>query len=280
MTRFIALVFLLASAAPAQTFIQLSDPQFGMYTKDKGFEHETANLEFAVATVNRLKPAFVVVTGDLVNKSDSAAQAAEYKRIMAKVDPAIRVYSMPGNHDVGNEPTKESLAAYRERLGPDYYSFRNGAIAGFVLDSGPLKAPQNVPAEAEKMERWLRAELAKARADGAKHLVVFLHHPLFLTDPDEAEKYDNLPVATRRRLLELFHEFGVRTVFAGHYHQNASGRAGDLEMVTTGPVGMPLRGAKSGMRIVVAGEGGITHRYYEFGDLPDSLPSEAEIKRP
>jgi hypothetical protein len=27
----------------------MSDPQFGMYTKDKGFAHETVNFEFAIA---------------------------------------------------------------------------------------------------------------------------------------------------------------------------------------------------------------------------------------
>ena len=116
----------MAGALAAQTFIQMSDPQFGMYTKDADFEHETANFEFAVAAANRLMPAFVVITGDLINKSADAAQAAEYKRIASKLDPKIKLFSVPGNHDVGNEPTAETLAQYRERFGPDYYSFRVG----------------------------------------------------------------------------------------------------------------------------------------------------------
>ena len=44
-------------------FLQFSDPQFGMFTADKDFAQETANFEFAIASANRLKPAFVVVTG-------------------------------------------------------------------------------------------------------------------------------------------------------------------------------------------------------------------------
>jgi 3',5'-cyclic AMP phosphodiesterase CpdA len=79
------------------TFIQMSDPQFGMYTVNKGFEQETANFEFAIATANRLKPAFVVITGDLINEAGNTAQTAEYKRISAKLDPAIRLFSLPGN---------------------------------------------------------------------------------------------------------------------------------------------------------------------------------------
>src|ERR1043165_9970699 len=64
----IFLTLSLAGTLAAQTFIQMSDPQFGMYSKDVNFTHETANFEFAIAAANRLKPAFVVVTGDLINK--------------------------------------------------------------------------------------------------------------------------------------------------------------------------------------------------------------------
>jgi serine/threonine-protein phosphatase CPPED1 len=246
----------------------MSDPQFGMYAKDADFVHETANFEFAIATANRLKPAFVVVTGDLTNKAGDAAQAAEYHRIAARLDPAIKLYSVPGNHDVGNEPTKESLAIYRERYGPDYYSFRSGEIYGIVLNSNLEKGAEKVPEEAAKMEAWFRAELAKARQSGAKHVIVFQHISFFLKDGSEADQYFNVPLAARERYLKLMHEYGVREVFAGHYHRNELGRDGALEMVTTGPVGMPLEGAKSGIRIVTVNGEGVTHKYYDFGDLP------------
>ena len=89
-------------AAEPFFFIQLSDPQFGMFTNNKDFVQETANFEFAVASINRLKPAFVVITGDLVNKPGDRAQIAEFHRIAAKVDPKIRVYNVVGNHDISN----------------------------------------------------------------------------------------------------------------------------------------------------------------------------------
>src|ERR1700747_2235318 len=116
-TRMAALSLLAAGHAlggdPLQV-TQISDPQFGMYTKNQSFEHETANFEFAIATANRLKPAFVVVTGDLINEGGNAAQAAEYMRIAHKLDPKIRLFSVPGNHDVENEPDAKTLARYRE----------------------------------------------------------------------------------------------------------------------------------------------------------------------
>lgn len=262
----------LAVPMAAQSFIQMSDPQFGMFEKDKGFVHETANFEFAIATANRLKPAFVVITGDLINKSGDAAQTAEYHRIASKLDRSIKLYSVPGNHDVGNEPTAETLASYREHFGPDYYTFRSGEIAAIVLNSNLEKAPEKVPAEAAKMEAWFAAELAKASKSGAKYVVVFQHIPFFLSTPDEDDQYFNIPKVARARYLKLMHQYGVRWVFAGHLHHNSEGRDGDLDMVSTGPVGMPLDGAKSGMRIATAGPNGITQKFYDFGELPDQLP--------
>ena len=257
-----------AGAAAGQTFIQMTDPQFGFFTGNKGFEQETANFEFAVAAANRIEPAFVVVTGDLVNQAGDAAQIAEYKRIAAKLDPAIKLFNVPGNHDLAEPPTKESLAKYRAAFGPDYYAFRVGDIAGFVLNSTLEKDASKAPEEAAKMESWLGTELAKARQDGVKRLIVFQHHSLFLDKPDEPDQYFNIPPETRRRYLGILHQFGVKYVFAGHYHRNAEARDADLEMFTTGPVGKPLGGAKSGFRIVKVTPESVTQKYYDFGDLP------------
>ncbi len=250
------------------TFIQMSDPQFGMYTANKDFVHETANFEFAIATANRLKPAFVVITGDLINDGRDAAQAGEYKRIAAKLNPAIKLYSVPGNHDVGNEPTAESLARYRERMGPDYYTFRSGEMEGIVLNSNLEKGAEKVPAEASKMEAWLKTQLAEAQRAGVKQVIVFQHIPFFLTQPDEADQYFNIPKEARARYLAILHQYGVKQVFAGHLHHNSEGKDGDLEMFTTGPVGMPLEGGKSGMRLVVVKGGAVVQKYYDFGELP------------
>jgi predicted MPP superfamily phosphohydrolase len=133
----------MAGTLAAQSFIQMSHPQFGMYTKNANFEHETVNFEFAIANANRLKPAFVVITGDLINDAKSGAQAAEYKRISAKLDTNIRLYRVAGNRDAENEPTKESLARYRERPRP---ALPGGAAGGVLRD---------VPRLAHQIIEWL-----------------------------------------------------------------------------------------------------------------------------
>ena len=129
-------------------FVQMSDPRFGMYTNNHDFAQETANFEFAIANVNRIHPAFVVVTGDLVNKSADAGQLAEYKRITRQLDSALPLYSPPGNHDLGNSPTVASLKAYRQNIGPDYYTLNQPGDRGYLhVHGGALVSWQvhNVP---------------------------------------------------------------------------------------------------------------------------------------
>ena len=213
-----------AEAAEPLFFIQLSDPQFGMCTANADVQQETANFEFAIATANRLKPAFVVVTGDLVNKAGDKTQVDEYLRIAAKLDRSIPLYQLPGNHDIGNEPTAESIAAYVARFGPDHYSFRCGPLMGLVLNSGLVQSAKSAPQEAEQQDAWLKAELEKAKQEGVRHVIVFQHHPWFIESIDEPAGYHNLPLSERRRYLDLFQQYGVTHVFAGHHHANATAR--------------------------------------------------------
>jgi 3',5'-cyclic AMP phosphodiesterase CpdA len=269
-TAFTAIAPAFGARAPF-VFIQLSDPQFGMYTSNADFAQETANFEFAIATVNRLRPAFVIVTGDLVNKAGDPAQIAEYRRITAKLDPAIPIYNVAGNHDVENAPTSASVAAYTKVFGPDRYTFRSNDLLGIVLNSSVIHTPADAPEQLAEQERWLRVELERARREGVRHTVIFQHHPWFLSSAGEPVQYFNIPLSRRATYLALFREFGVRLLVSGHYHRNALARDGNIEMVTTGPVGRPMGGDKSGLRVFTVTDTSITHRYYELGELPNRL---------
>ena len=256
--------------------MQMSDPQFGMYAEDKNFTQETANFEFAIATANRLKPAFVVVCGDLINKPGDAAQTAEYLRIAGKLDSSIPIHNVAGNHDVRNEPTPESLAAYRKNFGPDFYTFRHGEFEGIVLDSSLIQHPGRAPEEAARQERWAKEELAKAAAAHVRWLAVFQHIPWFLASADEDDQYFNIPKQTRARWLEMFRGAGVRYTFAGHYHRNAYAADGDFNMITTGPVGKPIGPDPSGVRVVLVDAAAMRHEYYGLGNLPNQIVGTAK----
>lgn len=269
-----AFLFLAGCASRPFTFFQMADTQFGFFNANKEFSRETKNFEAAITATNRLKPAFVVVCGDLVNKPADLPQITEYKRIAAMLDPSIKLYSVSGNHDVENIPTPASLAAYKQHFGADRYTFRSGNIFGIVLNSSLIKDPSLAPEEAAAQDVWLNSVLEKAKKSSARHIMVFVHHSFFLSDPNEPDQYFNINTERRKYYLNLFEKYGVKQVFAGHYHRNAYGKAGQLEMITTGPVGRPLGADSSGFRIVNIKGNIVEHRYYAL----DSLPNRIKIK--
>jgi len=269
-----ALLLLVSASLPAAEpffFIQVTDPQFGMFSDNKDFAQETANFELAVATVNRLRPAFVVVSGDMLNKPGDAAQIAEYQRIIRRVNPAIPVYPVAGNHDIGSVPTPADIAVYTNHFGPDHYTFRHQGLVGIVLNSVVIHSPQQTTNQLVAQERWLQAELKNARGSGARHVVIFGHHPWFLKTAREPDEYFNVPGERRARYLAWFREAGVKYLFSGHYHRDLVARDAGFEAVATGPIGKPLGEGKSGLRIVIVRDADLEHRFYHFGELPNRI---------
>jgi serine/threonine-protein phosphatase CPPED1 len=187
------------------------------------------------------------------------------------VKRGIPVYHVAGNHDTENEPTPESLAVYRRDFGRDYYSFQAGKLWGIVLNSNLIAAPGKVPDEAAKQEAWLREELGKARAAQPAQILVFLHHPLFLKQADEADGYFVIPQAARARHVALLREYGVRHAFAGHLHRDNVASDAGLEMITSGPVGKPLGSASSGVRVAIVRQDRLEHQFYSLGNLPNQI---------
>jgi serine/threonine-protein phosphatase CPPED1 len=250
-------------------FMLLADPQMGMFEKDVSWSQESANLDFAVATANRLHPAFVLICGDLVNKGGDLDEINAFRYSVSKLDPLIPLHLVAGNHDVGNVPTAASLKAYRSRFGPDYYTFRSDNLYAIVLDSSLMGTPGN-EVEDDVQLQWLDKQLSMAQTQGVKpeDIAIFQHIPLFLGRVDEANMYFNVPLVSRNRYLEVLHRHQVTHVFAGHYHRNAEAVDGSLSMVTTGPIGKPLGPDGSGLRLVHFGKNWKSP-YFELGRLPD-----------
>ena len=67
----------------------------------------------------------------------------------------------------------------------------------------------------------------------------------------------------RLLLLDLFREHHVDAVFAGHFHQNLYATDGNMQMVVSGAVGLPMVG-ESGYRVVDVSEEGISHEFHPF----------------
>ena len=230
--------------------------------KVEGHKWDASRYRSAIELSNVLRPAFVVVGGDMTDDPMSEEQLTELIAITGRLDPQIPLKWVPGNHDVAFDkvaPTVESIQRYRSVFGPDYYSFDYEATRFVVVNTSVLDHPEHVPDELEAQFAFV--EEALATGQDSAHIVLIGHHPLFVADPDEVDSYWNVPTATRRRMLDLIHRYGVRIGFAGHLHRNALARAGGFEMVTCGPVGVTLGDDPSGLTIVDVDRERVTYRY-------------------
>lgn len=248
-------------------FIQITDPQFGMFENNKGFEKETELYEKAVKEINRLKPDFLVITGDLVNNQKDTLQIREFKRITSKIDPKIPVYFTPGNHDIGNVPDSASIAAFINNYGYDQFSFKHKNSLFIGINTSIIK--NNLPQLERRQYDWLVKALSKGKK--ASHIILFCHYPFFINSYDEPESYSNIGSESRRKYLTLFATNKANAIFSGHLHNNATSRYGNIEMVTTSTVGKPLGSAPSGFRIVKVYRDRIEHVYYGINEIPDSI---------
>jgi serine/threonine-protein phosphatase CPPED1 len=209
--------------ASSFTFVQLCDPQLGM----GGYAEDVARFRQAVKQINDLNPDFVVVCGDLVNAAGPQS-FADFSALKATL--RMPCYCAPGNHDLGNAPTLQTLQRYRKFIGKDYFAFNHKGCVFVVVDSQLWKAP--LPGESEKQDAWLKQTL-QAAAKSRRPVFVIDHYPLFEKDPEEAEQYFNLPLPGRRELLALFQQSGVVALLSGHTHKTIIHRFGGIEMVAS-----------------------------------------------
>ena len=187
------------------TFIQVCDTQLGF----GGYDEDVAAFEQAVRQINALAPDFVVICGDLVNQPDERS-LNDFIRIKGGLK--MPCHLVAGNHDVGNEPTPETLSAYRKRFGRDQYSFEHRGSTFVVANTCLWKFP--VDGETQRQDAWLRKTLGAANGS----VFIMGHHPLFIEQPDEAEAYYNLEPGVRAELINLYANNGVVAVLGGHTH--------------------------------------------------------------
>ena len=190
-------------------FVQIADTQLGV----GGYEHDKKTFKAAVKQVNELKVDMVFICGDLVGKANDKS----FKDFNAiKAGFKMPCHCAAGNHDVNNQPTKKSLEFYRDQIGPDYFEVKHKGYSFVIVNTQLWKAPLH--GESEKHDEWVKITLKKAKADNHPVFIV-AHYPLFLKNPNEEEKYWNLPKAKRLELLKLFKDHGVVAVIGGHRHK-------------------------------------------------------------
>uniref|UniRef100_A0A8C4NIJ3 Calcineurin-like phosphoesterase domain containing 1 n=1 Tax=Eptatretus burgeri TaxID=7764 RepID=A0A8C4NIJ3_EPTBU len=199
-------------------FAMGADPQLGLWdawsrgacsTSGTTWERELALTHEAVRALNLLRPRprFLALCGDLVHDMPGQPkrneQMQDLRDALRNLDPAIPLVLVPGNHDLGNEPTTGSIESYRQAWGDDYFSFWVGGVRFLVLNSQFFVSTKACRRESEEHNNWLGKELAECTV-----LIILQHIPLFLSTPDEEDGYFNIPLDLRQQLIEKFQQAG------------------------------------------------------------------------
>ena len=220
-------------------FIQYADPQFG-FIDSEGHTVEAEERLFGqtVDIINRLHPPFVIATGDYYHHRMDVMEAEAYVKLMQRIAPDIKVWSVPGNHDI--QSTKaEDVAFYRKYIGEDHFYFTHEGCAFIGINSNLIRMPGSSE-EATQWE-WLVARLQEAQR--FRFIFVVQHISLFNTDADEPEAWCNIEPRQREKYLQLYDEYGVNAVLCGHRHKPLTGKYGSgMDMITCGSTGRQLGG--------------------------------------
>ncbi len=193
-----------------------------------------ANFDAVVEALGASPPDLVVGSGDLaLDDVDCESDHRFARRCFDRVPVRWRV--LPGNHDLGDtgpdpwmgQPvTPERRSRFVELWGPDWWVEEADAWVVVGLDS--LLFASDLPAEGEQWE-WLGGVVERA---GQRPMMVVLHKPLFLADPDDDE-LSQMAVTPegRRRFQEAIGGARLSLVASGHVHQYRSWTVDGLAMV-------------------------------------------------
>lgn len=220
------------------TFIHASDTHIS--------ERSVNRIDKLRAVVEKEKPDFVLVTGDLVRDAlrvpeEEARRYYElYTSNIAKFK--VPVWSVPGNHEIFGIERHLSLVSpsnpmygkemYRHYLGPNYYSFNYGGIHFIGLDDVDYEDMWYYGHVDSIQFEWLKKDLAAVPAQTP--VVTFKHIPMFsgglsMTTYEEAGPGRTLErvndrlqfrhtVSNAHELAELLTTRPYPVSLSGHYH--------------------------------------------------------------
>jgi 3',5'-cyclic AMP phosphodiesterase CpdA len=135
---------------------------------------------------------------------------------------------LPGNHDIGDNPTavgpvptqpatEKDRDAFIAVFGEDRWRFEAAGWCFIGLNS--LIMNTGLASEAEQFD-WLASQLSGANG---KPIALFLHKPLFLHTPGDPELAASairyIPQPVRGQLVEMLGTVDLRLVASGHVHQ-------------------------------------------------------------
>jgi 3',5'-cyclic AMP phosphodiesterase CpdA len=187
----------------------------------------TANFDRIRDHIDATRPDLVINSGDLAFDAPSAPDDLAFAKSLHEALPVTCRY-LPGNHDIGDNPTQirpippqpvneTDRQSFIAAFGEDRWRFDAAGWCFIGLNS--LVMNSGLACEGEQFD-WLAAELAAANG---KPVAMFLHKPIFLNTPEDPELESSairyVPIPARQRLVDMLASADVRLIASGHVHQ-------------------------------------------------------------
>jgi 3',5'-cyclic AMP phosphodiesterase CpdA len=279
---------------PQCRFAVISDPHFydtSLGTKSVSLQQYIENsgklllqsrdiLDGAINRILQENVQFVLISGDLTKDGEKKDHEIFAKELTRLTDKGIKVYVVPGNHDIlnpnasdytGNLPVAASSitaaqfadiykscgygdALYRDSGSLSYVAEPVSGVWLVCLDS--CRYYDNAKYQTSIIDGkltqgeivWLEGILKKANGEG-KTVIVMLHHGVVEHWKGQSVICPNYLLSDYTHVSKLLASYGVRLVFSGHYHaqdiaEADFGSKGFLLDVETGSLintGCPIR---------------------------------------
>jgi 3',5'-cyclic AMP phosphodiesterase CpdA len=199
----------------------------------------TGNFHRVSEYIDSDRPDLVINSGDLAFDGPTNRDDLEFAKTLHDALPVACRY-LPGNHDIGDNPTgvgpapsqpatEQDRQAFVSIFGEDRWRFDAAGWCFIGLDS--LVMNTGLASEAEQFD-WLASQLSSTNG---KPVALFLHKPLYLNTPGDPEiaataiRY--VPIPARSRLIEMLRAVDLRLVASGHVHQRRDFTFGHIRHV-------------------------------------------------
>ena len=256
-------IVLVSCAEKPYVIVQIADAQLGFTAADKSqkegteyvndLTYEIDCLTKAVSIVNEIKPDAVVFTGDQVNRCNDSEQWDAFARVISKIDPAIKVFHIPGNHDVIISDGDVDTTPFTDRYGEDRFIHVDRGVRLAGINSNLIK--YNDPREAEQIG-WMKDVLTKDTPEEVS--IIFSHHPFFLKNIDEEDGYFQIQKDKRQEYFNICTELDVNALYAGHLHNDSEGAYEGIPVSTTTSVAFQIGPAQPSIRVITVSDGEVS----------------------
>lgn len=217
---------------------------------DRKLVTDSADLiNFAVDNILKTDVKFVLVSGDLTKDGEKDCHEKVSKALSRLTDKGIKVYVVPGNHDVNNpwsykysgdkeipvsNITAAQFADIYKNFGYKDAIYRDSSTLSYVAEPvdnlwvvalDTCRYKENKPGHEEivsgklsqDQEKWLCNILKKAN-EKKKAVIVLEHHGLVEHWTGQSKLHPEYLIQDYKYVGKLLASYGVRLAFTGHYH--------------------------------------------------------------